>query len=329
MVSERNVGVNSGGMDQAASVFGEKGKCVLVEFEPVLKGTAVGFVEGREMFVIANSLVNADKHDTAPENYNLRVVETTVSAEVLARRLRLGGLVSRDGFGGTLEEVVRKYYHGKEGDLVDYLEEFQEVVRGVFEGDGEYSQVELAEMMGLKEEELVEKYMTRFPGYFLGMWCLMVVRAKKFKLLVRTRHVLSEARRVLLFRNLVSSTSEDMFPKLGSLMDASQVSCREDFQCSCPELDELCQIAKKHGAYGARLTGTIFAGETDLGAGWGGAIVALTTKEEAQRIVDGLTKEYYNVKFPEISEEELQKTVFATQPGSGALVHVVGENGIQ
>jgi galactokinase len=157
----------------------------------------------------------------------------------------------------------------------------------------------------------------------------MVVRAKKFKLLARTRHVLSEARRVLLFRNLVSSTSEDVFPKLGSLMDASQVSCREDFQCSCPELDELCQIAKKHGAYGARLTGTIFSDETDLGAGWGGAIVALTTKEEAQRIVDGLIKEYYHVKFPKISEEELQKTVFATQPGSGALVYVVGENGIQ
>jgi galactokinase len=112
-------------------------------------------------------------------------------------------------------------------------------------------------------------------------------------------------------------------------MDESQVSCREDFLCSCPELDELCQIAKKHGAYGARLTGTIFPGGTDLGAGWGGAIVALTTKEEAQRIVDGLTKEYYNAKFPKISEEELQKTVFATQPGSGALVYVVGENGIQ
>jgi galactokinase len=81
------------------------------------------------------------------------------------------------------------------------------------------------------------------------------VRAEKFKLLARTRHVLSEARRVLLFRNLLSSSSEDLFTKLGSLMNDSQSSCREDFQCSCPELDELCQMAKKHGAYGARLTG--------------------------------------------------------------------------
>ena len=38
-------------------------------------------------------------------------------------------------------------------------------------------------------------------------------------------------------------------------MDLSQDSCRDDFQCSCPQLDELCQLARKHGAHGARLTG--------------------------------------------------------------------------
>src|SRR5438045_2944811 len=43
MISERNVGVNSGGMDQAASVFGEREKAVFVEFSPELRGTAVKF----------------------------------------------------------------------------------------------------------------------------------------------------------------------------------------------------------------------------------------------------------------------------------------------
>lgn len=66
-----------------------------------------------------------------------------------------------------------------------------------------------------------------------------------------------------------------------------------------------------------------------IGAGWGGAIVALTTKDEAQNVVDGLIEEYYNVKFPKMSKEELEKSVFATQPGSGALVYVVDEKGIQ
>jgi galactokinase len=65
-----------------------------------------------------------------------------------------------------------------------------------------------------------------------------------------------------------------------------------------------------------------------VGAGWGGAIVALTTKRNAQRVVDGLIKEYYSVKFPDMKEDEIKKSVFATQPGSGALVYVVGEKGI-
>jgi hypothetical protein len=55
----------------------------------------------------------------------------------------------------------------------------------------------------------------------------------------------------------------------------------------------------------------------------------LTTKEEAQKVVDGLIKEYYHVKFPNMSEEELRKAVFATQPGSGASVYVVREKDIQ
>jgi galactokinase len=165
MVSERNVGVNSGGMDQAASVFGEKDKVVFIEFAPKLNGTTIPFPNEEVSFVIANSLVNADKHDTAPENYNLRVVETTVSAEILARLLGLGTLKSRDGFGGTLQEVVSRYFDGKDFSAQDQLEQFQKVVANIFKNGGEYTQSELAEMMGIQESELVEKYMTRFPGF--------------------------------------------------------------------------------------------------------------------------------------------------------------------
>jgi galactokinase len=164
MVSERNVGVNSGGMDQAASVFGEKEKAVFVEFAPELKGTPVKFPDEDVSFVIANSGVNADKHDTAPENYNLRVVETTCAAEILARKLKLGDLKSRDGFGGTLQEVVQKYFDGKDISEEDQLVHFREIVDNVFTNGGEYTQSELASLMGMDESEMVEKYMTRFPG---------------------------------------------------------------------------------------------------------------------------------------------------------------------
>jgi galactokinase len=188
-------------------------------------------------------------------------VETTVAAEVLARKVGVGELESRDGFGGTLEEVVKRYFAGKEVGEEQQLEEFGKVVTGVFDGEGEYTRDELAEMMDMKEDELVEKYMTRFPGSHnpLGIFGAdLQVRAEKFKLLKRTRHVLSEARRVFQFRNTLESSSHNLseiYTKLGSIMDASQTSCRDDFQCSCPELDQLCNIARKNGAYGARLTG--------------------------------------------------------------------------
>lgn len=69
--------------------------------------------------------------------------------------------------------------------------------------------------------------------------------------------------------------------------------------------------------------------ELTLGAGWGGAIVALATKNSADDVINALIREYYNVKFPYMNKEEVRKAVFATQPGSGALIYVVGERGIQ
>jgi hypothetical protein len=57
--------------------------------------------------------------------------------------------------------------------------------------------------------------------------------------------------------------------------------------------------------------------------------VALTTKREADNVVNGLIRDYYRVRFPRMEEEEVGRALFATQPGSGASVYIVGEKGVQ
>jgi galactokinase len=84
------------------------------------------------------------------------------------------------------------------------------------------------------------------------------VEATHFQLYKRAKHVFSEALRVLQFRQLSLSPPSDGNPlheELGRLMNESQDSCRDLFECSSPELDELVKLCRESGAWGSRLTG--------------------------------------------------------------------------
>lgn len=93
-------------------------------------------------------------------------------------------------------------------------------------------------------------------------------------------------------------------------MNASQSSCRDLYACSCPELDEICAIARAAGSYGSRLTG----------AGWGGCTVHLVSEEKVESVKNALKSEFYARKFPELTAEQLEEAIVVSKPGSGSAV---------
>lgn len=51
-----------------------------------------------------------------------------------------------------------------------------------------------------------------------------------------------EAARVLRFQSVCNSEAADSIQTLGELMNASHASCRDLYECSCPELDQLVDV---------------------------------------------------------------------------------------
>ncbi|KAI7892241.1 galactokinase [Mucor mucedo] len=295
IVAERNVGVNSGGMDQSASVLSEKDYALHVEFVPKLHTSLVPLpkTSPKLAFIIANTLVTADKFVTAPRNYNLRVVETRMAALYLSKVLNLPSVDS-------LKEVYDLYY---KDSTLNEVEKFSDLLSKAIEqfpsdntnGNG-YTLQEVSDMLDISVNELNEKYMTRFP-----------VETDYFRLVQRTKHVLSEASRVIEFHKACES-SDSSLKVLGDLMNASQDSCRDLFMCSCPEIDQVCEIARKNGSFGSRLSG----------AGWGGSTVHLTTEDNVANLISAIKNDFYRKVYPNITEEELDDAIISTKPCGGA-----------
>ncbi len=125
------------------------------------------------------------------------------------------------------------------------------------------------------------------------------------KLARRFRHVASEAERVRLTEKALAAYDLRGF---GRLMKESHASLRDDFEVSCPELDDLVDIAVRAGAAGARLTG----------AGLGGCVVALCSEKSTKKVLKALTNRFYNTRE---FEGALEDQLFIAEPSAGASVH--------
>ncbi|KAF2863688.1 Galactokinase [Piedraia hortae CBS 480.64] len=310
VTAEREVGVNSGGMDQAASVFPIQDEAVYVSFVPSLKVENIRFPpENDFVFLIAQTYIQADKYDSAPECYNLRVVEVTLAAIVLAKLSGLEEGLRRDAspLGVSLRGFHDAYFaqdeEVKKNVFSSQLNQLVELVRELLtQEEAGYSREEISSILGLTSKELEERYMTKFP-----------IRAERFMLRQRALHVFQEAGRVLRFYNFLSHPErvQNLPAALGDLMNETQTSCRDLYQNSCPELDKLCALAREAGAYGSRLTG----------AGWGGCSVHLVPKDKIDAVKRRWKEEYYLPLFPYITEEKLNEAIVISVPGSGSCVY--------
>jgi len=327
IVSERAVGVNSGGMDQSASVLSERGSALFVSFSPKLQARPVHFPKTNPelTFLIAQSFVTSDKFVTGPIHYNLRVVECSLAAAYLNAVLNPPGTqlpgdaaplgISLHGFHETyfaLQSHNNPTAPAK--SIPDQLTELLALTSTALPNTAGYTRAEIAAVLNLTVDELNAKFTSRFP-----------VRAERFQLRQRALHVFSEALRVLQFMALLESTpvptgtptptTHAYNAQLGALLNDTQASCRDAYQCSCPEIDALCAIARGAGAYGSRLTG----------AGWGGCSVHLVPADRVAEVRAAWDREYYGKM--ELSEEQREAAVVVSRPGGGSAVFVV-EGGV-
>jgi galactokinase len=95
----------------------------------------------------------------------------------------------------------------------------------------------------------------------------------------RTRHVVTETART---RTAKAALLRGDLVELGRLLYAGHASLRDDYECSVPEADFLVELAERHGALGARLTG----------AGWGGSVIMLVGESDESHVVDRLVADF-------------------------------------
>lgn len=341
VATERGLPCHPTSMDQSASVLSQLGAALHVTFHPSLSARPVFFpTPGQGIpelcFVVAQSFVAADKHVTGPIHYNLRVVECTLAAAYLNAVLVLpkvpatasnGGSLPHDAspLGVSLRGFHENYFahaydaagEAEEAELSQsqQLEHLAGVVERTLVKEDGYTREEIAETLGTSVAELEKRFMSAFP-----------VRADRFMLRQRALHVFTEARRVLRFLELLEdpdhepgAEGENLAVRLGALLNASQASCRDLYDCSCPEIDELCALARDAGSYGSRLTG----------AGWGGCTVHLVSAEKVDAVREALEKGYYKRlrEQGKVTEEQMKEAVVVSKPGGGSVVIVLDDKG--
>jgi N-acetylgalactosamine kinase len=215
---ERHIGTQSGGMDQAISIMAAPGVAKLIDFGPIRASDVVLPKTGS--FVVANSLTESKKAETAATNYNNRVVECRLAAMVLAVKLGMSLEEARTSVHtlSDVEGLCVKYAssHGSSSPVIA-VEKFLH--------EAPYNTEEIEVILEEKLTTIMKKSPTTLA---------VLAAATHFKLHQRAKHVYTEAARVHDFRGatLQSDSEELVMKRLGELMNESHASCSLLYECS-------------------------------------------------------------------------------------------------
>jgi galactokinase len=100
----------------------------------------------------------------------------------------------------------------------------------------------------------------------------------------RVRHVVTENQRVL---QAAAVLRAGRLADLAPLLDQSHASMRDDFEITVPTVDLAVETARENGAIGARMTG----------GGFGGCIIALVSRGEADRVAEAVAESFARAGF--------------------------------
>lgn len=279
-VAERYVGTLSGGMDQATSLLAVKGHALRIDFFP-LRTRMVPLPAGYSV-IVCHSLVQAEKSGAARRAYNLRVIECRLACCVLERAL--SAMLPRSL--QTLGDLAQVFPHRPPLDFLSHL--------AAAVPERPLPLAEVAAIIGTAPERL-----RRDCGIGPEV-------GDAFNLVRRTRHVLSEAERVDRAEQALRAGDAVGF---GHCMDASHASCRDDYEISCPELEQLVALAKQAGALGARLTG----------AGFGGCTVNIVADRDVPAFVSRLDRYFYAGRLGSAGRVSDYRFLFKPQGGAAVM----------
>jgi len=284
-VSERYIGTQSGGMDQAISYFGEEEKAKIINFNPLRQSDVL--LPPNVVFVISHTLVESCKQITAAQLYNKRVVECRLAAMLMAHSLN----ISRQDILTSISNLhdLQRYTNLSLSQLIDSIPKALHV--------HPYTLQEASDLLNFEVEKLKNKLLGNNIKW---------VEGNDFSLYQRAFHVYTEAARVYKFVDLALQSN---IIEIGKIMNQSHESCRDFYDCSCVELNQLVEAALQSGAIGSRLTG----------AGWGGCTVSIVEKDKLLNFQEKLWESYY-LNNPATKDNERTDILFATAPGAGAAI---------